>query len=77
MLALVGTVYIVTQSRCTRWISNVGRIRNDIRLTAQQAPPTVIADTMIKKGQDYLLLPARQGSSSVVGTPPVKAAFRW
>ena len=32
----------------------------------QQVAITVIADTIIRKGQDYLLLPATQGSSVVV-----------
>lgn len=34
--------------------------------TAQQVAIAVIADTIIKKGKDYLLLPATQGSSVVV-----------
>ncbi len=34
--------------------------------TAQQVAIKVIADTIIKKGQDYLFLPATQGSAVVV-----------
>ena len=34
--------------------------------TTQQVEITVIADTIIRRGQDYLLLPATQGSSVVV-----------
>ncbi len=34
--------------------------------TAQQMAITVIADTIIRRGQDFLLLPATQGSSVVV-----------
>ena len=34
--------------------------------TAQRVTINVIADTIIRKGEDYLLLPATQGSSVVV-----------